>query len=121
MTAQEFLNLNRVDNIYAEIPLSKRICDDVGKPILFKIKALTMEEFEGAKGKARAGAKSDTNAFKYALIIRGCLSPSFKDAKSLEAVGARTPEDYIKRVLLAGEISRLAAEILKISGFGDSK
>ncbi len=119
MNAQEFLNLNRVDNIYKEIALSNRISDTEGKPLLFRIKALTTEEFEGAKNRANISGKGDMNVFKYAVIIRGCVSPSFKDAGSLEEVGARTPEDYVRRVLLAGEISHLAAEILRLSGFGE--
>lgn len=119
MNVQEFLNLNRIDGIYKEVPLSGRICGEDGKPYLFKIKALSMEEFQRAKARAARSGRGDLNGFKSSVVINGCLKPNFKDAESIKIVAAATPEEYLKKVLLAGEISRLAGEILKLSGFGD--
>lgn len=118
MTVQEFLNINRVDNIYSEVSVSRRICNEKGEPYLFKIKALTSEEFQGAKNRAAKG-KGDLNSFKAAVVIGGCKEPNFKDAESIRVLGVNTPEEYLRRVLLTGEISCLAGEILKLSGFGD--
>ncbi len=119
MDIQEFLNANRIDNIFKEVKVSDRICTADGKPYLFKIKALSMEEFQRAKAKTDKSGRGSLNGFKSAVVISGCVEPNFKDAKSLKALGAALPEDYLKKVLLAGEISRLAGEILKLSGFGD--
>ncbi|MCD8159407.1 MAG: hypothetical protein LUD77_11160 [Clostridiales bacterium] len=49
MTVQEFLNINRTDNICSQTAVSKRICNEKGEPYLFKIKALSPEEFQKAK------------------------------------------------------------------------
>ncbi|MCD8089338.1 MAG: hypothetical protein LUD81_01705 [Clostridiales bacterium] len=116
MNVQEFLNINRVEAVYSETAVSKRICNEKGEPYLFKIKALSMEEFQRAKSRAVNG-KGDLNTFKCSVVTAGCKEPNFKDAKSIKLLGVKTPEEYLRKVLLAGEISFLAGEILKLSGF----
>ena len=118
MTLQEFLIENKTDNITKDTAVSSRISTEKGEPYLFRIKALSMEEFQNARNRAAAGG-NDINRFKYSIIISGCINPSFKDAASIEAVGVKTPEEYLKKALLPGEISYLAGEILRLSGFGD--
>lgn len=114
MDIGEFFSKNGIDSITKEIIVSERL-----KDILFKIKALSIDEFYGVRERAVLGGGRDINKFKTGIIIRGCVEPDFKNSRDIELVGARTPEEYVKKVLAAGEISYLAGEILRLSGFGE--
>lgn len=86
--------------------------------ICLKLKPCLPRNFRKQKNKALKG-RGDLNSFKAAVVIGGCKEPNFKDAKSIELLGVKTPEEYLRKVMLTGEISRLAGEILKFSGFGE--
>ena len=53
------------------------------------------------------------------LVILGTVDPNFEDAVSVKELGLVTPEDYVKAVLLPGEIEALGESILNLSGFKD--
>lgn len=123
-TLQDFLNSNPIDNITSEVAVSDRFKDDEGKLFKFKIKAMNNKTFEdlrkrSMKMKGRT-FDLDSRAYNLSIVIENTLEPDFKDADSLAKMGCANPEQYVERVLLAGEINTLADEITKLSGFDTS-
>lgn len=122
MSLQEFLNTHPVDELTDEVAVSSRFTDNDGKLLLFKIKAMTGQEFEDIRRACSTVKKNrkvefDSQRFNLKVIINHTLEPNFKDAASLKAVGVATPDDYVQKVLLAGEIATLAQKISTLSGF----
>ncbi len=121
-TLQEILNLNIVDNITHYVEISNRLKDENGNNLKFKIKPILFEDLNRLKRKATFIDKNgqaiiDEGKLNALCIIEATLDPNFKDIKSLEKLNISTPEQYLNKVLLAGEIERLIKEILSISGF----
>lgn len=74
---------------------------------------------EQASFPAKGGVKKlDDELFGTLVIEKACLSPDWSDRALLDAFGP-TSTDAIQNRLLAGEIAKLSAEILELSGFGD--
>lgn len=125
MSLQEFLNSNPVDNITAEVPVSKRFTDKEGKLMLFKIKPMDEKEHNELSKKcttikSRGKTEFDSRKFNSSMVIENTLYPDFKDAASIKAVGVKTPEEYLRKVLLSGEVTKLVEEIMALSGFDNS-
>ncbi len=121
-TLQEILNLNIVDNIVHYVEISNRLKDENGQNLKFKIKPILFEDLNRLKKKATFINKNgqpviDEVKLNTYCIIESTLEPCFKDIKSMEKLKVNTPEQYLNKVLLAGEIDRLIKEILTISGF----
>lgn len=119
---QEFLNANPVDNLTAEVTISDRFKDQEGNVLKFKIKAMTNQEFEMLRKKAlkpKKGGKFefDSAIFNNDIVLNYTVVPDFKDAESIKKMGCTSPEQYLGRVLLAGEVQELAQQISKLSGF----
>ena len=122
MSLQDFLNANPVDNLTEEVAVSPRFKDKDGNLLKFKIKAMTNAEFDQIRKSAttvRKGRKVEFDAHKFNLqmIINHTVEPNFKHAESIQQMGCATPEDYVQRVLLAGEVTTLANKIQELSGF----
>lgn len=90
----------------------------------FIVRGLTLEEVQTARknaivtdatGKERQSEIEVTRQ----VIIAGCLEPDFSNAEFIKDVGCVTPSQVIDKVLLAGEATRLAKEIMKASGLGE--
>lgn len=121
-TLQEILNLNIVDKISTYVEISNRLKNENGENLKFKIRPILFDELNRLKKKAttfdREGKPTiDEGYLNMLCITEATIEPNFKDVSSIEKVGVFTPEQYINKVLLAGEIDRLINEILKISGF----
>lgn len=122
---QEFLNANPVDNLTAEVLISDRFKDKEGNILKFKIKAMTNDEFEEIRKKAtkidfKKGKRNvdfDARKFNEQVVINHTIDPDFKNAESIKKVGCMSPEQYLNKVLLAGEIAELAEQIQILSGF----
>lgn len=125
MNLQEFLNGNDVSNIQDEVVISNRLKNpETGELYKFKIRALTEKEYEAARSEAmtlpkkkKDRVKFDNSLFNEKVIIAGTIYPNFKDADSINKLGCLTPEQYLHKVLLPGEISDLSGAITKLSGF----
>lgn len=108
-----------------EIVISKRFLDDNGKPVPFKIRALTQEENEklvkqstrNVKINGRATEKLDSSEFTKRLVVAGTVEPDFSSKEMCDAYGVLDPLSVPARMLLSGEFSRLAQEITELSGF----
>lgn len=123
MSLQEFLNQNPVDNLTEEVSISDRLKDRDGNLFKFKIQVMDADQHEEYRKLATAiNIKKKTADFNlqkfYALmVINHTIEPNFKDAESIKKMGCMNPEQYLKKVLLAGEIETLAKEIQSLSGF----
>ncbi len=122
---QDFLNVNPVDNVTDDVIISDRFKDKDGNVMKFKIKAMTNDEFEEIRKAAasistKKGKRTinfDTKRFNELVVINNTLDPNFKDAESIKKLGCITPEQYLNKVLLAGEIVELSQQIQTLSGF----
>jgi hypothetical protein len=113
----EFLIENPVDNVTEEIIISQRL-----KNFPFKIKAMTGQEFSDYQKLATAFGKKkkisfDSSKFNEQVVLNHTVEPNFRDAEGIKAAGCLTPEQFLYRSLLAGEISELANRISVLSGF----
>lgn len=125
MSLQEILNLNAVDNITTFVEISNRLKCENGQNIKFKIRPILFEELNRLKKKATFISKDgmmniDEGYLNTLCIIEATIEPSFKDSNSINKLNVNTPEQYLNKVLLAGEIENLIKEILNISGFVDN-
>ncbi len=121
---QAFLNNNVVEDIMEDVLVSKRFKDEKGELLKFKIRAITDSEMSDIqKICMRTGKKGkvdfDVSKFNRLIAIKGSIEPKFEDAESIKSVGCITPEDYIKKVMLPGEIATLAEQIQTLSGYTD--
>ena len=116
--------LNNLDitTATAEVYVGDRFIQ-VGKPFL--IRAMTPDEFEVwqkqcnktkfVKGKRES--EFNNKRFNELVAISCTIQPNFKDAETLKKAGCSTPEQFLYKALLAGEIMHLAGEISALSGF----
>ena len=106
--------------------------------IEFPIRAITSDEFEKLNKdhtiRKRIGkttqihSELENEQYNYDVVRLGCMKPDFNDAGVRREISARigkpnlnTVTDCIKHVFLIGEIFRLAAAILELSGFEDEE
>jgi len=119
---QEFLVQHPIDNTVVEVIVSDRFKDKDGNILKFKIRPVTgpeYAEYQRASTTINRHRKIDFNSKKFneLMIINHTIDPSFKDADSIRKLGCTTPEDFLYKCLLAGEIQELSNQISKISGF----
>lgn len=124
MQLSEFLIKNPVNNVTKEVYLSERFVDEEGNKIAFKIKAMNGDDYASYRKQAmkvtKNGVDFDTKKFNELVVINNTINPNFRDAESIKAAGCITPEQYMYRSLLAGEIDALASKISELSGFNTS-
>ena len=121
MKLSEFLIKNPVNNFTKEVYVSSRFVDEQGNKIPFKIKAMSGEAYASYRKQAlsitKNGVEFDTKKFNELIVINQTVDPNFREADAIKAAGCVTPEQYMYRSLLAGEIDALAAKISELSGF----
>lgn len=108
-----------------EVFISDRFRDEEGKPVPFKIRAVTQEQNDATAKKCRRvrevnGQKQeylDTTLFNRELVVLATVEPDFRSAEVCEAFGTKIPTQVPGKMLLAGEYSRLLRAILSLSGF----
>ena len=121
-TLQGFLNQNIVEGMTKEIPISNRLRDSEGKLFTATIKTVTQKEVKELRRKhtkinKKGEPEVNSEAFAEELVVENTLNPNFKDAESIKKLGCINAYQYLNKVLLSGEVSRLHLEILKFSGF----
>ncbi|AXN39854.1 phage tail assembly chaperone [Peribacillus butanolivorans] len=99
-------------NVETSVPI-KRLGVD------FIIKAVDGKTMDRLKSQSTFGKELDEHKFGGNIIATACTNPNFGDAKLLEKVGASDAGDCVQKALLAGEIAKITAAIMDISGFGD--
>ena len=113
----QFLIENPVDNLTAEVIVSARLAK-----FPFKIKAMTGPEFSeyqklSTKISRHKKVEFDSKTFNELVVLNHTLEPNFRDAESIKKAGCQTPEQFLYKSLLAGEINELAQQITALSGF----
>lgn len=114
-----FLSNNPVDEITEEISIPGRLAQ-----FKFKIKPMTQKQFYKYQqiattvvpGKSK-DVKFNTSRFNELVIVNHVIEPNFKDEKLLSNAGLNTPEEYLNKFFLAGEVANLTEELCLISGF----
>lgn len=116
-TLLQFLVENPVDNLTEKVVVSQRL-----SAFPFTIKGMTGIEFaEYQKAATRIGrhkkAEFDTKTFNEMVVLNHTVEPNFRDADSIKKAGCITPEQFLYKSILAGEIAELAQRISSLSGF----
>jgi len=119
MTLTQFLAENPVNDITADVYVSKRF-QDAG--FAFKIRAMSGQEFSAYQKQATAVGRHkkvnfDSSLFNELVVLNHTVEPNFKDANMLAQCGCATPEQFLYSRLKAGEIVDLANKISALSGF----
>jgi len=121
----EFLHANPIDELATEqVIFSARIKDKGGQPIKATIRPMTSLAYNSYQKQAtKIGKKGkldfDNDLYQSLIVINHTEDPNFKDIKAIEALGCHSPEQYLNRVLLPGEVAELSKAILDLSGFND--
>lgn len=111
-----------------EVIISKRFLGEDGKPVPFKIRALTQEtnaaiirtatRMKLVNGQLQESI--DANELSARTIVEATVFPDFHSAELCEAYGTKDPVQVPGKMLLAGEFSRLIDAVSKLSGFDKS-
>lgn len=123
MNLQEFLNKSKsVKNITKKITVGDRFKDENGNDMPFEIKTITADRIGEIRDRnttvtEKGVVKFNSGSFNTAVALACCIYPNFKDKESIEARGVRTPEQYMKDVLLPGEIDAICNEVQRLSGY----
>ncbi|NPV90109.1 MAG: hypothetical protein HPY50_04945 [Firmicutes bacterium] len=67
--------------------------------------------------RGQGGGRLDDEQFNTALIAAATVTPNWGESRLLAKYSASGPEEVIKRILLAGEMSALGNMVLDLSGF----
>lgn len=108
-----------------EIVISNRFQDEKGKPVPFKIRALSQEENEqiakmsrhAKKINGQMREKLDSAEFSRRMVVAATVEPDFSSREMCDAYGVIDPLMVPGKMLLAGEFSRLLQAITDLSGF----
>lgn len=108
-----------------EVVISNRFRDEDGKPVPFRIRAITQEENDALARKCRRvqqinGRRQeylDTTQLNRELVVAATVEPDFSSAEVCEAYGTRIPTQVPGKMLLAGEYDSLLRAIMELSGF----
>ena len=111
-----------------EVIISKRFLSEDGKPVPFKIRALTQEKsadiirtatrMKLVNGQLQESV--DANELSARTIVEATVFPDFRSAELCEAYGTKDPVQVPGKMLLAGEFGRLIDAVSKLSGFDKS-
>jgi hypothetical protein len=115
----DFLIENPIDGLVSEVYPSQRFRD---RGFSFTITAVSGEKFAEYQKQAVAigrhhKASFDSKTFNEQIILNHTSNPDFRNLESIQRAGCRTPEEFMYKVLLAGEISELSRQISSLSGF----
>lgn len=85
-----------------------------GEDVIFTIRSLGFDDI------CHYRAIQDDSRRQVAMVLAGVVSPNLKDRDAYRAAGFASAADGVKAKLKPGEISLLANEISKLSGYGVS-
>lgn len=118
-----FLQPPVMENV-EEVIISKRFAGEDGKPVPFKVRAISQEVNNRLIAKATKKRKQDGQIFneldntKYmaALVVACTVEPDFKNSELCAYYQTANPEDVPMRMLSTGEFARLSRKIREING-----
>lgn len=111
-----------------EVIVSDRFRDENGKPVPFKIRAVTQAENEDISKRATRRVREngqmvdrlDSVDFTRRMLVTAVVEPDFSNTEMCQAYGVLDPLLVPGRMLLAGESAKLMREIMDLSGFNDA-
>ena len=117
-----FLIENSVEELTEEVPVGERFKDNEGNLLKFKIKAVPSDEFATLQKQCTVTRKKgkvefDSKKFNEQIANNYTIDPNFRDAEAIKKLGVLTPEQFLNKTLLAGELTALVEAISKLSGF----
>lgn len=115
----EYLAQNPIDDMEQEVHIDGRL-----SKFKFRIKPMTSDQFYkyqristiAVQGKTKE-VKFNAGRFNELVILNHVVEPNFKDSTLLSSAGVNTPEQYLNKYFLAGELAKLSDKISEISGF----
>nr|PZN50821.1 MAG: phage portal protein [Bacteroidota bacterium] len=121
-----FFAQNAKTEIVDEVIVSDRFKDEHGKPIPWKVRAITEAENEqlrkastqfvkGPGGRRTAEIQPDVYMAK--VVVASVVFPDLKNAELQKSYGVIGAEDLLKKMLLSGEYARLVQAVQEINGF----
>lgn len=124
---QAFFAQNVKSDIVEEFVVSERFKDENGKPIPWKIRALTEAENVEIRKSATKHVKVrgqyipqlDPEEYISKLIAASVVFPNLKDAELQKSYGVIGAEELLRKMLLSGEYGKLAQKVQEINGFED--
>lgn len=123
---QAFFAQNTTSEITEEVIVSERFKDENGKPIPWKVRAITEAENEQLRKAAtqyvkgpggRRVAEIQPEVYMAKVVVASVVFPDLKDAELQKSYGVLGAEDLLKRMLLSGEYARLVQAVQEINGF----
>lgn len=123
-----FLHPVRPVNEEQEVFISDRFVGEDGKPLKFKIRALSQDENERLRKRCTHAKKVngqlleefDSGEFASSVIVEATLFPDFRSKEICDGLGVIDPAKAPGAMLKSGEFARLSNAILKLSAFDDS-
>lgn len=114
--------------IEKEVVISDRFVGDDGKPVPFKVRAISQKENDAL---VRAATKTrnengqrverlDSVEYAQRLIVAATVSPDFRAKDICEAYGVVSPMMVPGKMLLSGEYNRLMKAITELSEFDEA-
>jgi len=124
-----FFKTNKVVKENAFLAVTKSLCDEEGKPLMWEIKPISTKEDElvrdactkemsipGKPGMYRN--KLNTNAYISKLLAASIVYPDLLNAELQDSYDVKTPEDLLKEMVDdSGEYTELTAFVQKFNGF----
>lgn len=112
-----------------EVIISDRFQDENGKPVPFKIRALTQEQNDALIKQATRRVKVngqpteqlDSVDFSRRMVVAATVEPDFHNSELCQAYGVLDPLQVPGKMLLSGEYNKLLQAINDLSGFGDAE
>lgn len=112
-----------------EVIISNRFQDENGRPVPFKIRALTQEENDRitkqatrqTKVNGQTVEKLDSVDFSRRMVVSATVEPDFQAKELCDAYGVLDPLLVPGKMLLSGEYAKLLNAITDLSGFGGAE
>lgn len=125
---QAFFAQNVKKDIVEEVVVSERFKDENGKPIAWKIRALTEEENETLRKEAtdrvkvKGGYTYETKPEVYIakVVAASVVFPDLKNAELQASYGVMGAEALLKKMLLPGEYAALVDKVQEVNGYDKS-
>ena len=104
-----------------ELVISKRFLGADGKPVPFKIRALTLLKASTRKKKVGQQWQDEMDANEYSsrMIVAATVFPDFHSAELCENYNAKDPVQVPGKMLLSGEFLKLITAINELSGLDE--
>lgn len=89
-----------------------RLSELAGEDVIFTLRQLSFHRVAEIRALEEAREEMDVH-----ILLAGLADPDPKSKELLQKYGAVTPAELLKKLLLPGEITDLAREVEKLSGY----